>query len=81
MLYYGRIDVSKGIDIAKSNKCKQCMICHYFLFNHGFKFQDSVCNSCHDLTMLCFNISNIAFITFKNILLLIPLANLKQLIH
>ena len=22
------------------------------LFNHGFKFQDSVCNDCHGLTML-----------------------------
>ena len=31
-------------------------------FNHGFKFQDFVCNSCHDLTMLCLNISNIAII-------------------
>ena len=31
-----------------------------FFFNHRFKFQNSVCNGCHDLTMLCFNISDIA---------------------
>ena len=40
---------------------------HYWLFNHGFKFQDSVCNGCHDLTMLSVNISNIAIITVKNV--------------
>ena len=35
-------------------------------FNHGFKFQDSVCNGCHNLTMLCLNISNFTIITVKN---------------
>ena len=43
------------------------MICLYLIFNHGFKFQDSVCNGCHDLTMLCLNISNIAIITVKGV--------------
>ena len=36
---------------------KKCILCHYLLFNHGFQFRDSVCNSCHDLTILCLNIS------------------------
>ena len=43
------------------------MICHYWFFNHGLKFQDSVCNVCHDLTMLSVNISDIAIITVKNL--------------
>ena len=42
------------------------MICHYWFFNPEFEFQDSVCNCCHDLTILCLNISNIAIITVKN---------------
>ena len=42
------------------------MICHYFFFNHGFKFENYVCNGCHDLTMLSVNISDIAIITVKN---------------
>ena len=67
MLYYDRIDISKGIDPAKSNSSKECMICHYWLFNHAFKFQDSVCNGCHDLTTLCLNINDIAIITVKNV--------------
>ena len=43
------------------------MICHYFFFNDGFKFQDYVCNSCHDLTMLSVNISDITIISIKNV--------------
>ena len=30
MLYYDRIDVSKGIDVNKTNKSKECDICHYW---------------------------------------------------
>ena len=66
-LYYGRIDISEGIDLAKSTNRKECMICHYWYFNHGFKFQDYVCNSCHDLTILSVSIRNIAIITVKNV--------------
>ena len=64
MLYYEKIDTSEGIDTAKSNNSKECMICYYCFFNHAFKFQRSR-NGCHDLTMLSVNISNIAFITIK----------------
>ena len=67
MLYYDRIDRSKGIDHAKSNKSTEFMICHYWFFNYGFKFQDHVCNGCHDLSMFCINISDIAIITAKNV--------------
>ena len=49
MLYYVRIDASKGIDPANSSNRKECMIYHYWFFNHGFKFQDSVYNGSHDL--------------------------------
>ena len=29
MLYYDRIEVSKGIDIIKTSESKECGICHY----------------------------------------------------
>ena len=61
MLYYDRIDISKGIDLVKSNKSKECMICNNWFFNHGFKFQY------YDLKMLSVNISDIAVITIKNV--------------
>ena len=41
------------------------MICHYWFFNHGFKFQDSVCNGCHDLTILSVNISELLLSLLK----------------
>ena len=37
------------------------------VFNHGFKFQDYVCNGCHDLKMLSVNISDIVITTIKNV--------------
>ena len=62
MLYYDRIDTSKSSD------SKECVICHYcFFLNNGFKYQDSVCNCCHDLIMLCLSINNMAIITGKGI--------------
>ena len=66
-LDYDKIDISKGSDPNKSNKNKECLICQYWIFNHGIKFQDSVCNGCQDLKMLCLDISNIAIITIKNV--------------
>ena len=53
--------------ILLKNNGKECMICHYFFFNHGFQCQGSVCNGCHDLATLSFNISGIAIITIKNV--------------
>ena len=34
------IDMSERIDLAKSGGSKECMVCHYWFFNHGFKYQD-----------------------------------------
>ena len=32
MLEYDRIDISEGIDMDKTNKSKECDICHYWYF-------------------------------------------------
>ena len=38
MLYFGRIDVSKGIDAKKISISKECDICYYWHFlNKRFK--------------------------------------------
>ena len=42
------------------------MICHYWIFNHGFKFEDSICNGCHDL-MLSLNIRDVVITAVKNV--------------
>ena len=43
------------------------MICHYWVFNQGVKFQDSVCNGCPDVTVFSINVDDIAIITVKNV--------------
>ena len=43
------------------------MICHYWYFNHGFKFQDYVGNDCHDLIILGLNSSDTAITTVENV--------------
>ena len=55
--------------------------CHYLFFNHKFKFQNSICKICHDLTLKV-NINNFPVtvnITVEEItiVLLKILANLK----
>ena len=57
----------KDFNVAKRNISKECVVGHYWFFNRGFKFQDSVCNGCHDLAMLRLNLSDIAIITVKNV--------------
>ena len=39
MLYYDRIDISEGTDLAKSNRSKEFMICHYWflIMDSNFK--------------------------------------------
>ena len=46
MVYYDRIELREGINPTKSNRSKECMICYYWFFNHGFKFQNSIRNGC-----------------------------------
>ena len=67
MLYYNKIKLSERTDVGKSNNSKECMICHYWYFNHWLNFQNSVCNGGHDFLMLYLNISNITIITVKRI--------------
>ena len=67
MLHYDRIDSSEGIDVDKSNNSKECIVCHYWFFKHGFKFQNFICKDCHDLMMLHLNLSDIPIITVKSV--------------
>ena len=47
MLYFDRIEVSKGIDVNKTSASKECDLCHYWYFlNYSFQFQLNVCNRC-----------------------------------
>ena len=50
MLEYDRIEVSKGINVNKTDGSRECIICHYwYLLNMNSRFQPKICNGRHDL--------------------------------
>ena len=66
MLRYQKIDVSEGIDVNKTSASKECELCHYWFFKDvGFKFEEHVCNRCHDLLMMAYSLKNIAILSAK----------------
>ena len=66
MLQYQRIDVSEGIDVNKISASKECELCHYCFFKDiGFKFEEHVCNKCHDLLTMAYSLKNIAILNAK----------------
>ena len=66
MLRYQKIDVSKGTDVNKTSKSKESDLCHYWSFKDvGFKFEEHVCNKCHDLLTMAYSLKNIAILSAK----------------
>ena len=66
MLQYEKIDASEGIDVNKTSVSKECELCHYWFFkNVGFKFEEHVCNGCHDLLTMAYSLKNIAILSAK----------------
>ena len=68
MLQYDRIDVSEGIDTKKTSKSKECMLCRYWHFKDvGYKFQPYLCNGCHAVSVMAYELKNIAILNTKGI--------------
>ena len=66
MLQYQKGDVSEGIDINKTSASKECELCHYWFFKDvGFKFEEHVCNGCHDLLTMAYLFGNVAILSTK----------------
>ena len=56
----------EGIDVIKISASKECELCHYwFLKDVGFKFEEYVCNRCHDLLTMAYSLKNIAILSAK----------------
>ena len=54
MLAYERIDISDGIDVNKSYKSKECMLCHYWNFlGERFSYGPYLCDECYNMTPKC----------------------------
>ena len=66
MLEYDRIDISKGIDINKTNASKEPDVCHYWYFlDKNFKYEPYLCNNYHDLMQKAMSFNDVAFVSGK----------------
>ena len=66
MLQHKKFDISEGIDVNKRSGSKECELCHYWLFKDiGFKFEEHVCNKCHDLLTIAYSLKDIAILNAK----------------
>ena len=66
MLEYDRIDISEEIDIDKTNKSKECNICHYWYFlDKNFNYDPYLCNGCHDVMQKAMSFKNVAIVSIK----------------
>ena len=66
MLQYEKTDALEGVDVNKTSASKECDLCHYWFFKDvGFKFEEHVCNGCHDLLRMAYSLKNIAILSAK----------------
>ena len=66
MLQYEKIDASEGIDVNKASASKECELYRYWFFKDaGFKFEEHVCNRCHDLLTMAYSLKNIVILSAK----------------
>ena len=68
MIQYERIHASEGIDFNKSNKSKECILCHYWHFKDiGYKYESNVCNRCHDLSVMVYDPNDFMILNLKGV--------------
>ena len=66
MIEYERIDVSEGIDINKTNKSKEFMLCHYWYFlDNNFSYEPYLCDGCYNIVQKSNHFKNIAVVHVK----------------
>ena len=66
MMQYNKINVAEGIDVNKTIASKECELCHYWFFKDiRFKFEEHVCNKCHDLLTIAYSLKDIAILNAK----------------
>ena len=66
MIEYERIDISEGIDVNKSNKSKECMLCHHWYFlEKNFSYGPYLCDGCYNIMQNSIDSKNIAVVYVK----------------
>ena len=62
MLQYEKIDISEGIDLNKSDKSKEDIF-----KDIGYKYEPLVCNKCHDLSMVVYDLKDLMILNIKGV--------------
>ena len=66
MIECEKIDISGVIDTSKTNKSKECMLCHYWYFwDKNFSYGPYLCDGCYNMTQKSANFKNIAIVYIK----------------
>ena len=66
MIEYERVDISERIDLNKTNKSKECMLCHYWYFLHkNFSYRPYLCDNCYNFSQKSRDFKNIAIVRIK----------------
>ena len=74
MLYSDRIDISEGTDPNKTSASKECGFFTISIFQIiVLSFNQNVCNRCHDLLMMSMNLSGIAILNLRFLIIAILL--------
>ena len=57
---------SEGIDIDKTDKSKECMLCHYwYSLDKNFSYRLYLCDGCYNIMQKSINFKNIAIVHVK----------------
>ena len=65
-MQYNKVNVSEGIDVNETSASKECELCNYWFFKDvGFKFEEHVCNKCHDLLTMAHYLKDLAILSAK----------------
>ena len=66
MLEYEKNDILDGTDTNKSDKSKECMLCHYrYFLDKSFSYGPYLCDGCYNMMQKCNKLKNIAIIHIK----------------
>ena len=66
MLQYEKIDISDGIDVNKSDKSKECILCHYsYILDKNFSYGPYLWDGCYNMMRKCNKLKNIAIAHVK----------------
>ena len=66
MIEFDSIDISEEIDINKTNKSQECMLCNYWYFlGKNFSYQPYICNVSYNIMPKSINFQNIAIAYVK----------------